>query len=218
MKPFIVFEGPEGSGKTTQIILLKKYLDNLGLRVLTTKQPGGDDPLCVELREVLLRNRNNSVSARTELLLFEADRAQHVDFVLIPALTSPEYDVVICSRYEASSFAYQSVARNVCSKEEFEFINSFATRKLEPSYSVFLDIDPLLGKKRKLGQKSLDGIESEDISFYRAVRKGFYEYFENIDSNKWMRIDGQASEEAVHQLIVENITNFFLTHNTKPLV
>ncbi len=172
---FVVFEGGEGSGKTTQAKLLIEALEKDGRQVFLTKEPGGDEGICRDIRTLLLNPAySGKMSAWAELLLFEADRAQHVEKVILPALE--EGKVVISDRYEAATYAYQCAGRGVCSSGQYVDLNDRVTGGLKPDFTFWIDVNPELGLKRNVDAKKRDRFEMEDISFHHKVRKGYQDY------------------------------------------
>jgi len=179
---FISFEGGEGGGKSTQIRRLKATLRKNKTPFLVTLEPGGTQ-IGRKIRELLLNPKNKNLSKRAELFLYEADRAQHVEEVILPALKAGK--VVITDRYADSSTVYQGVCRGL-GVPWTESLNNFATSGLYPDLVIVLDVpetvglsrvrnrfksDPkLLGKRRVI---KMDRLEREKISFHRKVRKGF---------------------------------------------
>lgn len=209
---FLVFEGGEGSGKTTQAKLLAEALEKSGRNVLLTKEPGGDEGICRDIRKILLTpDYKVGMSERAELLLFEADRAQHVDKVILPALKSG--DVVISDRYEAATYAYQCFGRGVMPGGNV--LNEFATGGLRPDCSCglrpdctfWIDVNPVLGLQRNKDAKKRDRFELEDISFHNKVREGYQIYFRLFATiGTWQKFDGSLSIEELHRQIMETIS------------
>lgn len=203
---FIVFEGGEGSGKTTQVTLLSEWLTTQGYDILVTKQPGGDESICKNIRSLLLDPQHfEKFSSRAEFLLFMADKAQHVDYVLRPALA--EGKIIISDRYDASTFAYQVAARNSCTREEFEMISRYTLQGLEPHLTIWLDVDPVLGLQRNSAVPSQQlRFEKEDIDFHVRVRNGYQEFFTNTtDPSSIFRVDANQLVEQSHETIIEQI-------------
>ena len=163
---FVVFEGGEGAGKSTQVTRLAAVLSEAGQQVVVTREPGATE-VGRKIRALLL-DPATSLSSRAEALLYAADRAQHVATVVRPALARGA--VVISDRYVDSSLAYQGAGRALDSAEVAE-LSRWATEGLRPDLTVLLDIDPAVGLARATG--SPDRIEQESLSFHRAVRRGF---------------------------------------------
>ena len=134
---FITFEGPEGSGKTSHLLLLKDYLVEAGYQVLCTREPGGTS-IGDQIREVLLNNRNIEMHPRSEILLFQASRAQLVEQVINPRIRNGE--IVLCDRYADSTIAYQGYGHQV-NLTQLKSIIGFATGGLKPDLSILLDLD-----------------------------------------------------------------------------
>lgn len=164
---FLTFEGIEGSGKSTQAALLKDFLEERGLDVLVTREPGGS-PIGEQIRSILLDPDNRGMVPLAELLLYEASRCQHVEAVIRPALEDGK--TVICDRFFDASTAYQGYARGL-GIEMVEELNLVATGGRKPDLTVVLDLPVDIGLKR-LG-RSLDRIESEAVEFHERVRQGY---------------------------------------------
>lgn len=189
---FVVFEGGEGAGKSS---LMLKLLENLAanypqLDVVTTREPGGSR-IGNEIRQLLLHS-SPPISGRAEALLFAAERAQHVNDVILPALH--EGKIVLCDRFVDSSIVYQGVARNL-GYDEVAGLSDFATFGIIPDVVFLLDIDPKIGLKRKEEQKELNNMELEDIQFHVKVREAFLDRAKG--SPKYHIIDATASVEEV---------------------
>lgn len=181
---FITLEGPEGCGKTTQARLLNDYLKQKGLDVIWTFEPGGTST-GEKIREILLHS-SGKMDSLTELFLFEADRAQHVRELLIPALTSGK--ILICDRYIDSTTAYQGYGRGM-NLQIIQSLNLLATSGLYPDRTFLLDLDPRIGMARRLTKgkakvnpssavskiEDADRIEQEALQFHQRVRDGFLE-------------------------------------------
>ncbi len=165
---FVTFEGPEGSGKSTQIASLARDLSAGGLAVRVLREPGGTE-IGEAIRAILLDPENSGLDARAELLLYEAARAQLVAEVIGPALDAGE--VVLCDRFFDSSVAYQGFGRGLPTGE-IDQLNTAATGGLRPDRTLVLDIDPALGIGRATSQGA-DRLESEDLAFHERVRSGF---------------------------------------------
>ncbi|MDP3972023.1 MAG: dTMP kinase [Candidatus Nanopelagicales bacterium] len=166
---FIVFEGGEGAGKSTQVKLLAAALRSDGLDVVTTREPGGS-PVGERIRDLLLDPATGSLHPRAEALLFAAARADHVATLIEPGLARGA--VVICDRFVDSSLAYQGVARHL-GLDEVARLSSFATNGLTPDLTIVLDVDPVAGLERARRSAAADRIESEELNFHRQVRQAF---------------------------------------------
>ncbi len=173
----ITFEGVEGSGKSTQIELLKAFLEKAGKEVLTVREPGGTE-IGERIREILLGSAGEGMEALTELLLYASCRSEIVTKVIKPALESGK--IVICDRFTDSTIAYQGYARGLDLTSISE-VSKLATGGMKPSITFLLDLDPKTGLKRAmermnaLGRQDAkeDRFERESIEFHRRVRNGF---------------------------------------------
>jgi dTMP kinase len=165
---FISLEGVEGCGKSTQAKLLAEHIAGLGCSVVLTHEPGGT-PISEQLREILLEPRNADMTNITELLLYLASRAQHVDQLIRPALA--EGKVVVCERFSDATFAYQGYARGL-DLDLLEQVNKMATGGLEPDLTLLLDLKAEDGLFRKHGDHR-DRLESESFDFHNRVRNGY---------------------------------------------
>ncbi len=166
---FIVFEGPDRCGKSTQANMLNKYLTSLGFDVVITREPGGDS-VAEEIRRILL-DPTNTVSPMAELLLYEASRAQHTEQKIIPALEAGQ--IVICERYTMSSCAYQGYGRGI-DMEIINRLNSIATRNVKPDLTlVFLMSDKYFTERGEY--LFSDRLELEDEAFRHKMRRGYRE-------------------------------------------
>ncbi|WP_193198709.1 dTMP kinase [Nostoc sp. MG11] len=196
----IVFEGVEGCGKTSQMQLCSKWLESLGISVILTREPGGTE-LGLYLRNLLLeKSENKPVAEVTELLLYAADRAQHIEQELKPSLAAGKY--ILCDRYTDSTIAYQGYGRGLSFKLIHQ-LNDIATAGLESDLTIWLDIDVEVGLSRKRkGETKLDRIEQETIAFHRRVQQGYADLAASNPS-RIVRVDGSLSRETVHQMIQE---------------
>ena len=182
---FIVFEGGDKSGKTTQIKLLKNYLEKRGNTVFLTREPGGTNSIIAEkIRNIILDKNHKEMYARTELLLFLASRAQHVEEIIKPAIKRGE--IVLSDRFDGSTFAYQGVARKLDLKI-IEKINNWSKDYIKADVVIYIDISPEEAKKRKRNEKN-DRLDREEKLFHEFVRKGFLKQVE--DNNNWKIVKG----------------------------
>jgi len=164
----VAFEGGEGAGKSTQLALLDGWLRAAGRRTRLTREPGAT-AAGTRIRAIVL-DPGSSLIPRAEALLYAADRAQHVDTVLRPALAAGE--IVLTDRYVDSTLAYQGAGRDLAGAE-VAALNDWATGGLRPDLTVLLDLDPEVGLARATGRRSLDRIEQESLAFHRRVRAEF---------------------------------------------
>jgi dTMP kinase len=179
---FVTLEGPEGAGKTTQLKQLSKQLDVLGIDHIVTRDPGGT-PLGRQIRRILL-NPENPVNPMSELLLYQADRAQHVGEVIMPALK--EGKLVLCDRYTDSTMAYQGYARGI-DFEIIEDLNQVATGGLRPELTILFDLESSEGLSR-LHPGGHDRLEREAIEFHHKVRDGYHQLVKK-EPQRWKTID-----------------------------
>ena len=198
---FITFEGGDGCGKTTQIKLLDEYLQNKGYKTLLTREPGSKG-LGIKLREILL-NYDGEVSPTCESFLFLADRAQHVDCIIKPALEAGV--IVLCDRHTDSTVAYQGYGRGL-DIEQIHRLNKIATSGLKPDLTIVLDVDVETSQARVGSEK--DRMESAGVKFFERVRNGFLE-IAKLEPNRVKVIDSKQSIEQIHQQILELIKNEF---------
>lgn len=194
---FIVIEGVDGTGKSTQAYLLSKYLAEKKIRVLPTREPGGT-ALGEKIREILLDPSGSEIIRECELLLYMASRAQLVGEVIRPSLD--EGYVIICERYIWSSIAYQGYAGGV-SPENIEMIGRYATGGLLPDLTIVLDVDPEIASNReKEGGAGYDRIEKKGVEFQKRVREGFLEIAKR-HSDIIKVVDASQSAKSVHERI-----------------
>ncbi len=184
---FIVFEGGEGAGKSTQSAALADYLVARGHRVRRTREPGGT-PAAEAIRAVLLDPANTGLDDRAEALLFAAARGDHAARVIRPALAAGE--IVISDRYLDSSVAYQGVARDL-GAERVADLSLWATGGLLPDLTVVLDVDPALGLARVVGP---DRLESEPVEWHERVRQAFLDIAERAP-DRYLVLDGSRPAE-----------------------
>ncbi len=196
---FIVFEGVEGSGKTTQVNMLAEALRSRGLTVVVTHEPGGT-PAGEAIRDVLLAHRVD-MSPLCELFLFCASRTQHVRDVIAPALRRGQ--VVISDRYELSSVVYQGYAGDV-GVPLAEQLNNIATGGLHPDLTVILDIDPEEGLRRNRANSSADRIEAKDLDFHRRVREGYLVWAASHPRASLV-IDATLPPEEIHRQVLRRL-------------
>jgi dTMP kinase len=193
---FIVFEGGEGSGKSTQAKALRNQLRKLNFPVVLTHEPGGT-LLGNKLRRWLKWGRG--VTLQSELLLFLACRSQVVARVIRPALEKGH--IVICDRFDASTFAYQGFGRGI-DLDFIETLNSFVTDGLQPDLIVLLDLEAEKGMERK--RMRLDCFEREEFAFHRKVRAGYLQ-LAAADPDRWLVIDASLPEQKVREIIWERV-------------
>lgn len=203
---FLVFEGGEGSGKTTQMELLRQHLTARGHEVLVTAEPGGTG-IGKKLRDLLLDPANSGLSDKAEALLYAADRAQHVDELIRPALNDGA--IVICDRYIDSSIAYQGLVRGL-GADQIRSISRWATGALFPDMVFLLDYEASLGLERAGDEP--DRIELEGIEFHRRVREA-YRLLAERHANRYLIIDGSKSPQEVAAEVCNKVDAMLAVRN-----
>lgn len=196
---FISFEGGEGAGKSTQSRLLRDWLVERGETVLLTFEPG-DTAVGKELRRIVLDPATGELSHRTEALLYAADKAEHVDSVVLPALARGE--VVITDRYVDSTLAYQGAGRTL-SVAEVEAVARWATSDLRPHVTVLLDLEPQAGLARF---EERDRIEGQSLEFHQRVRQGFLD-LAAADPDHYLVLDARAPVEEIAAAVRERVVD-----------
>ena len=205
---FITFEGPEGSGKSTQIMLLRDYIANIvGRSVVVTREPGGT-PLAEKFRQILKHHNDvEPIYSTTETLLFEAGRAQNVNFAIKPALA--EGKVVLCDRFTDSTLAYQGFARGG-DLEMLKKLNLVALDGLEIDMTILLDLSPEEGfaraAERATTRGQFDRLEAEDLDFHRRVRAG-YKAIAQAEPRRVKVFDATLPPEALAEQIRLEVAN-----------
>jgi dTMP kinase len=194
---FIAFEGGEGTGKSTQSKLLKKWLEKEGEEVVLSREPGGTD-LGQGLRKILLGHETGAISPRAEALLYAADRAHHVFSLIRPALDRG--DVVITDRYFDSSIAYQGAGR-VLQPNEVARISRWATESLFPTLTIIIDMPADVGLSRL---KSRDRLEAEPLAFHERVRNEFLQ-IAAMDPERYLIVDGLQEIDEIHEQIISRV-------------
>ena len=190
---FVAFEGGEGSGKSTQSRLLASWVESLGHTALLTREPGGTE-VGARLRSILLDPATGDLSPRTEALIYAADKAEHVDTMILPALA--DGTVVVTDRYVDSTLAYQGAGRAL-HVGELEPLARWATADLRPHLTVVLDVDPRVGLARA-GEP--DRIEGEPIEFHDRVRRHFLD-LADADPDHYVVLDADEEPEAIHERV-----------------
>lgn len=191
---FISFEGPDGSGKTSVLKTLTRYLDAKGIDYILTREPGGS-PIAEKIREVILNTSHTEMDYRTEALLYAASRRQHLVETIIPALEQGK--LVITDRFVDSSLAYQGIARDL-PVEEVWAINQFAIQGHLPDLTLLIDIPAEEGLDRiynAQGTRQFDRLDREDLIFHEKVRQAYLEMAEN--NPRFVKIDGKQTIEEV---------------------
>lgn len=204
---FIVMEGPDGSGKTTQINLLKEYLEEAGYECLITREPGGT-VIGEEIRQLILNPEHKEMSPVTEMLLYAASRAQLVHEVIGPALE--EGKIVISDRFVDSSIIYQGIARKL-GISTVSAVNAPGIGIYRPDGIFFIDLSEAEGLRRKKEQKNLDRMEQEGIDFHHMVSEGYRKVLSGRP--EVMKIDGGRSIDTIQKKIRNHVDELLKKKN-----
>ncbi|MBD7912667.1 MULTISPECIES: dTMP kinase [Clostridium] len=202
---FIVFEGGEGSGKSTILEKIYNWLIEKEIDCIKTREPGGIK-ISEDIRSIILDPANTAMDGRTEALLYAAARRQHLIEKVIPALNNGK--IVLCDRFIDSSLAYQGFARELGIKEIYE-INKFAVGEYMPDLSIFFDLEPEEGLNRinKNKEREINRLDLETIEFHKKVRLG-YEFLLENSEHKIVKIDASKSIKDVF----EDVKNIIMLH------
>lgn len=195
---FITMEGPDGSGKSTQIQCIRTFFQEKGQNVVITREPGGT-PISEKIREIILDRNNCEMDSMTEAMLYAASRAQHVAQVIRPALERGEH--VICDRFIDSSMAYQGYGRGL--GDCVSIINAYAVKDCIPDLTFLMKLDPGIGKGRIDNQRQ-DRIEMEELDFHQRVFKG-YEALELQFPERIIGIDADRDVDSISREIISHI-------------
>ena len=190
---FITFEGADGCGKTTQINLLKDYLENKNYEIITTLEPGGSD-IGKKLRQILLHH-DGFVSPRAEMFMYLADRAQHIDTVIKNNVEKNK--IVLCDRHIDSTVAYQGYGRGE-DIEQINLLNEIATEGYKPDLTFVFDVDSEVAQKRVGNVK--DRLESEGLEFHRKIRQGYLELAKKYPNRIKVINSNKTIEEVFEQV------------------
>lgn len=201
---FITFEGGDGAGKSTLMDGVYQTLISKGEKVLKTHAPGATAAGRI-IRSLLLNQGDIPLNARAELFLFLADRAEHVEKIILPALNRGE--IVLCDRYNDSTIAYQGVGRDL-GIGEVTRLCQFATNSLEPNLTLYLDLDPQIGLQRVQVSSTKDRIEAEELPFHEKIRTAFHVLADKypkrlriLDANQSKELLLKNALEAIHALV-----------------
>ncbi len=199
---FITFEGIDGCGKTTQINLLKNYLENNGYKVILTREPGAKG-LGEKLREILL-NYDGEVSSNCESFLFLADRAQHIDTIIKPAIQNGV--VVLCDRHTDSTVAYQGYGRSL-DLDQIKQLNNIATSGIKPDITFILDID-IETSLIRIG-KGRDRMENSGREFFERVRNGYIEISKQ-EPERVKLLNGKDTIDNLNKQIINSVQKILM--------
>ncbi len=190
---FITLEGSEGCGKTTQSQALANFLKGQGYEVILTREPGGT-AIGEQIRAILANRQNTAIQLRTELLLFQASRAQLVEEVIRPHLG--RNGVVVCDRYADSTLAYQGYGYRLIPMEQVRALVEFATGGLQPHLTLLLDLDVEIGLRRRARGGQVNRLDTYELDFYQRVRQGYLEMARQ-QPERWVIVNAAASFDEV---------------------
>ena len=202
---FITVEGPEGAGKTTQTNLLGEWLQSQGADVLYTREPG-DGCIGAQIRQIILNPNNCALTAKAEAILYAADRAQHVEQVLLPALAAGK--VVLCDRYVDSHIAYQGYGRGI-DLAFLKDLNQMATGGLMPALTLLLRLSPEVGLERVIKHRDKDRIELEEIEFHKRLSAG-YDALAKANPKRFYVVDAAKPIIEVREQIISAVGGLLL--------
>lgn len=193
----ITFEGGEGGGKTTQIVRLRDKLEKAGKDVLVLREPGGTT-ISEQIRQVVLSSKNIGMAYTTEVLLFQAARAQIYRELVLPSLEVGK--VVLMDRSRDSSVVYQGIVRGF-GKEMIEMLNDISTKKTYPDLTILLDLEVKTGLHRRVKSGKMDRLDMEDNDFHEKVRQAYLELANDDKSGRWHLVDAGKTIDEVDELI-----------------
>jgi dTMP kinase len=205
---FITVEGVEGAGKSTQLAFIESYLLAAGISLVVTREPGGT-PLAEEIRELLLRPRDNGMAASTELLLMFAARAEHLQSKILPALARGDW--VLCDRFTDATYAYQGGGRNL-DKSLIEDLERLVQGEHRPDITIYLDLPVVIGMERARKRGELDRFEREDIDFFERVRQAYLERSRQL-ADTYRVIDASQTIKDVESEIKTVLDSILLADN-----
>ncbi len=197
---FITLEGPEGSGKTSQLPLLEAQLRSSGYRLFCTREPGGTS-IGDQIRQVLLANQNTEMHPRAEILLFQASRAQLVEQEILPRLGRGE--IVLCDRYADSTLAYQGYGHQL-DLARLRPVVEFATGGLKPDLTVLFDVEVEMGLRRRQKDGDVNRLDAFELDFHRRVRAG-YRALAAAEPQRWVILDASQPFEQVQRALREAV-------------
>lgn len=202
---FITFEGSDGCGKSTQIARLAEFLRQEGYPVLLTREPGGT-PIGEQIRTILSDLKNTEMEKRTEILLFQAARAQHVEQLINPHLQ--QGGLVLCDRYADSTLAYQGYGYQLFDLEHLRALINFATGGLWPDLTLLLDVSVEEGLRRRANGGEWNRLDAYQLDFYQRVRAGYHTMAE-AEPQRWVIIDAARSpadvQDEIRRVVIDHL-------------
>lgn len=196
---FVTLEGVEGAGKSTAAKFLDEYLKESGIEYIMTREPGGTE-IAEKIRRVLLDHYQEKMHPDTEMLLYFAGRAQHLNKVIIPALEEGKW--VICDRFTDATYAYQGAGRGL-SKEKIAVLENWVQNELRPDYTLLFDVEVKEGLRRVRQNRELDRFEVEQEAFFERIRDYYLE--QSKEQDRFLLIDANKSFEDVKEQIADII-------------
>lgn len=198
---FITLEGPDGSGKSTQIQALAEAIRACGFTVVVTREPGGTE-ISDQVREVIMQMKNTAMHPRTEILLFQASRAQHVEELIRPHLAKG--DIVLCDRFADSTIAYQGYGHGT-NLDDLCRIVDFATGGLKPDLTVLFDVDVETGLRRRMtGGGEWNRLDDYQLAFHQRVHEGYHKMVA-AEPERWLSVNANLDKIRVKSLLIEAV-------------
>ncbi len=201
---FITLEGGEGVGKSTNLDVIRRFLESKGVEFIVTREPGGT-PLAEEIRALLLANREEKIHEISELLLVFAARSQHLEALVKPALARGVW--VLCDRFTDATYAYQGGGRGIDSNA-IALLENMTQGDLRPDLTFIFDLDPEIGLSRASQRAELDRFEQEQLSFFQRVRDSYLERVK-LDPDRYLVIDAAVSIESVERQLIDQLEKQF---------
>ena len=200
---FITLEGIEGAGKSTAVDFIEDFLTKEGHDVIKTREPGGT-VIGEQIREILLKNENYTLTYDTELLLVFSARAQHIQEVILPALSSGK--IILCDRFTDASYAYQGGGRGI-DASRINLLEKWVQGDLRPNLTLLFDLDASIGMQRTKKRSDADRFEREEINFFEKIRNTYLERAKN-EPQRFRIINSASSLENVKEQIVSILKDF----------
>ena len=200
---FITLEGIEGAGKSTAVDFIEDFLTKEGHDVIKTREPGGT-VVGEQIREILLKNENYTLTYDTELLLVFSARAQHIQEVILPALSSGK--IILCDRFTDASYAYQGGGRDI-DASRINLLEKWVQEDLRPNLTLLFDLDVSIGMQRTKKRSDADRFEREEINFFEKIRNTYLERAKN-EPQRFRIINSASSLESVKEQIITILKDF----------